>query len=93
MRALSESKRIDTARRWPARPGRGWGTTRSVVGTRVLLEAARREESGTIVAVQSPMLASEKFSTAFFAHGGRTERAIGFVCRHFGKEAFEEKKY
>lgn len=38
------------------------------------------------------MLASEEFSAGFFAHGSGAGRAIGFACRHFGEEAFEEKR-
>jgi hypothetical protein len=38
------------------------------------------------------MLASQKFAATFFAHGGGTERAVGLVPRHFGKEAFEKNR-
>jgi hypothetical protein len=38
------------------------------------------------------MLASQEISTAFFAHGGRADRTIGLVSRHFGKQAFERRE-
>ena len=62
------------------------------VRARVLVgEGPGSEKRGAIAAVQRAVLASKEVSAAFFVHGGRADRAVGFVCRHFGKQALTRK--
>lgn len=57
---LGHSERINAARRWATdTSGRCWGSTPLALRSWVVIrKAARREEGGAFVAVQSPMLAS-----------------------------------
>ena len=93
---MSEPERINAPWRWASHAsGRRWSTGAALaVGSRgVIGETRGREEGGALIAVQSPVLASKEITTAFFTHGGRTERTIGLVvARHFGKQAFERRK-
>lgn len=86
---LRDTEWIDAARRWATNTGRRRGASGLAVGARALVG----EKGGAVASVQRPVLAGKKISAAVFAHGDRADRAVGLVCRHFGKQALTKERY